>query len=286
MAKLTITRGLPGSGKTTWAKTQQDALRVNRDELRRMLHGGWRGDGRAEKQVTRAQHAAIGGLLRAGAHVISDDTNLSGQAVRALTRLAEEAGAQVEVVDFTNVPLETCLRRDAERAEGERVGEQVIRRMHERYLTGCEPAVAVEPQAERKPDAILVDLDGTVAIMGRRSPYDTSRVHLDTPNQPVIRAVRAMYEAGHTIIYCSGRTDDGRAATETWLAKHVGVPHAGLHMRVTGDTRKDSVVKQEIYERKLKHAWHIVAVFDDRNQVVQMWRALGLTVFQVADGDF
>jgi predicted kinase len=286
MAKLTITRGLPGSGKTTWAKAQRDALRVNRDELRRMLHGGWTGDDRAEKQVTRAQHATIEALLRAGGHVIADDTNLAAKVVRTLTRVAEKAGAQVDVVDFTHVSLETCIQRDAERAEGEKVGEEVIRRMHERYLTGREPAVALPDQPERKPDAILVDLDGTVAIMGRRSPYDTSRVHLDTPNQPVIRAVRAMYEAGHTIIYCSGRTDDGREATEVWLDKHVGVPHAGLHMRVTGDSRKDSVVKQAIYERELKHAWHIVAVFDDRNQVVRMWRSLGLTVFQVADGDF
>jgi predicted kinase len=285
MAKLTIARGLPGSGKTTWAKTQHRAVRVNRDELRRMLHGGWTGEDWAERQVTKAQRATIEALLKAGANVISDDTNLSAKAVRDLTKLAARVGADAEVVDFTHVSLQTCIQRDAQRAEGERVGEQVIRRMHERYLTGKEPAIELEAP-DRKPDAILVDLDGTVAIMGRRSPYDTSRVHLDTPNQPVIRAVRAMYEAGHTILYCSGRTDDGREATETWLDKHVGVPHAGLHMRVTGDSRKDSIVKQEIYERELKHAWHIVAVFDDRNQVVKMWRSLGLTVFQVADGDF
>jgi predicted kinase len=285
MAKLTIARGLPGSGKTTWAKTQQRAVRVNRDELRRMLHGGWTGEDWAERQVTKAQHATITALLKAGGDVISDDTNLAAKVVRDLTKLAARVGADAEVVDFTHVPLETCIQRDAQRAEGEQVGEGVIRRMYERYLTGREPAIDVDTP-DRKPDAILVDLDGTVAIMGRRSPYDTSRVHLDTPNQPVIRAVRAMYEAGHTIIYCSGRTDDGREATEVWLDKHVGVPHAGLHMRRTGDSRKDSIVKKEIFERELKHAWHIVAVFDDRNQVVKMWRSLGLTVFQVADGDF
>ena len=285
MAKLTITRGLPGSGKTTWAKTQPRTASVNRDELRRMLHGGWTGEDWAERQVTKAQRATIEALLKAGVDVISDDTNLAAKVVRDLAKLAAAVGADAEVVDFTHVPVETCIQRDAERAEGERVGEGVIRRMYERYLTGREPAVEVETPG-RKPDAILVDLDGTVALMGRRSPYDTSRVHLDTPNQPVIRAVRAMYEAGHTIIYCSGRTDDGREATEVWLDKHVGVPHAGLHMRRTGDSRKDSIVKKEIFERELKHAWHIVAVFDDRNQVVKMWRSLGLTVFQVADGDF
>lgn len=284
MATLTITRGLPGSGKTTWAKAQPRAVRVNRDELRRMLHGGWTGDSWAEKQITTAQRAAIEALLNSGVNVISDDTNLRSKVVKDLADLAANCDARVEIVDFTNVSLDTCIQRDAERQEGERVGETVIRRMHERYLAGS--LTPAPEQVAKMPDAILVDLDGTVALMGHRSPYDSTRVHLDTPNQPVIRAVRAMYEAGHTIIYCSGRTDDSREATEAWLDKHVGVPYAALHLRKTGDSRKDSIVKREIFDRELRHAWHIVAVFDDRNQVVKMWRELGLTVFQVADGDF
>jgi len=294
MATLTITRGLPGSGKTTWAKAQPRAVRVNRDELRTMLHGGWTGDGPQEVQVTLAQHAAIEALLRKGIDVICDDTNLRAKVVRELADLASECGADVELKDFTHVSLETCVERDAARAEGEQVGEAVIRRMYERYLAGKRTDLRLDgpskvdrylPNAEL-PDAILVDLDGTVALMGNRSPYDSARVHLDRPNAPVIRAVRAMYEAGHTIVFCSGRTDDSRAATEAWLAQHVGVPYAALHMRKTGDTRKDSIVKREIFDRELRHAWHIIAVFDDRNQVVRMWRELGLTVFQVADGNF
>ncbi len=294
MATLTITRGLPVSGKTTWARTQRKAVRVNRDELRRMLHGGWTGDGPQEVQVSVAQHAAVEALLRKGVDVICDDTNLRAKAVHELAELAAACGAAVELKDFTHVSLETCVERDAARMEGERVGEAVIRRMHEQYLAGRRRAVTLPERSTvdkyvanvSLPDAILVDLDGTVALMGDRGPYDSKRVHLDRPNAPVIRAVRAMFEAGHTIVYCSGRTDDSRAATEAWLDQHVGVPYAGLHMRKTGDTRKDAIVKREIFDRDLRHSWHIVAVFDDRNQVVRMWRELGLTVFQVADGNF
>lgn len=294
MAMLTITRGLPGSGKTTWAKAQPRAVRVNRDELRKMMHGGWTGESWAERQVTTAHRAAVEALLRMGIDVICDDTNLRAKVVRELAELASECGASVSLVDFTHVSLEVCLRRDAERLEGERVGEAVIRRMYERYLAGRRAPLRLESKVDTEvyvpdpklPDAILVDLDGTVALMGARSPYDSSKVHLDRPNVPVIRAVRAMYEAGHTIVYCSGRTDDSREATQAWLDRHVGVPYAALHMRKTGDSRKDAIVKREIFNRELRHAWHIVAVFDDRNQVVRMWRELGLTVFQVAAGNF
>ncbi len=294
MTTLTITRGLPGSGKTTWAKAQTNAVRVNRDELRRMLHGGYSGNDRAELQVTLVQRAAIAALLDRGVDVICDDTNLRGRTVRELADLALHSGASVVLEDFTSVPPETCADRDALRPEAEQVGREVIFRMYHRYLAGARAKIELptavkvekyEPSLDLPP-AILVDLDGTVAIMGRRSPYDASMVHLDSPNAPVIEAVRAMHAAGHTIIYCSGRTDDYRHLTEEWLARHVGVPYAALHMRKTGDARKDAVVKREIFENRIRHAWRVIAVFDDRNQVVQMWRQLGLTVFQVAEGNF
>jgi predicted kinase len=292
MPTLTITRGLPGSGKTTWAKQQPRSVRVNRDDLRVMLHGGRIGAGWAEIQVTIAQRAQVEALLRAGVDVICDDTNLRARYVRDLAELGVTAGAVVKIEDFTGVPVDVCVERDAARPDP--VGEDVIRSMHNRYLAGkrrelelpqpVEAAVYVAPTG--KPSAILVDIDGTVATMSNRSPYDMTRVHLDTPNEPVIAAVRAMQAAGHTIIFCSGRTDDGRAATEAWLQQHVGVPHAGLYMRATGDQRKDSVVKREIFEKQLRDHWRILAVFDDRNQVVRMWRELGLPVFQVAEGNF
>lgn len=113
-----------------------------------------------------------------------------------------------------------------------------------------------------------------------------SRVSDDLPNHAVITAVRAMHAFGHHIVFCSGRTDDGREATERWLGRHVGVPYEALFMRRFGDTRRDAVVKAEIFEREIRHRWAITGVFDDRNQVVKMWRSLGLTVFQVAEGNF
>jgi predicted kinase len=300
MTTLTITRGLPGSGKTTWAKQQPGLARVNRDDLRRMLHGGSVEDperrGRAERQVTAAHHAAVEGLLRAGADVVCDDTNLRGRVVREFAELAARCGAHFTVRDFTDVPVDECVRRDALRAGDAHVGEDVIRSMHQRYLAGRAlplplpvidevAGIAYEPPPDA-PRTVLVDIDGTVALFDGRSPYDMTRVGEDRPNAPVIAAVRAMHAAGHEVVFCSGRSDDARAATEAWLAEHVGVPYLALFMRATGDQRRDSVVKAEIFEKEIRSRYAVVGVFDDRAQVVRMWRGLGLTVFQVAEGNF
>ncbi|MEU6206052.1 AAA family ATPase [Micromonospora musae] len=298
MPRLIATRGLPASGKTTFARTlQPSVVRVNRDDLRRMLHGERLFTQWAEAQVTTAQRAQVEALLRARADVCVDDTNLRARTLRDWAELAERYGAEFEVHDFTDVPLDECLRRDAARPEPDRVGAAAIRRLHERYLAG-RPLPLPVPQARAgrpkrvhpapvgAPEIVLVDIDGTVALHVSRSPYDMTRVAEDEPNEAVIAAVRAMHAAGYGVVFCSGRDASARVDTVAWLARHVRVPYLALHLRAVGDARKDSVVKREIYEREVRDRYRVVGVFDDRAQVVRMWRSLGLTVFQVADGDF
>jgi predicted kinase len=298
LTRLIATRGLPASGKTTFARRlQPGVVRVNRDDLRRMLHGERLFTQWAEFQVTIVQRAQVEALLRARVSVCVDDTNLRSRTLRDWAELADRLGAEFEVHDFTDVPLEECLRRDAERPEADRVGEAAIRRLHERYLAG-RPLPLPVPQARPgspatvhdappdPPEIVLVDIDGTVALNVSRSPYDMTRVGEDAPNEAVIAAVRAMHAAGYGVVFCSGRDASTRAATAAWLDRHVKVPYLALHLRALGDTRKDSVVKREIYEREIRDRYRVVGVFDDRMQVVRMWRALGLTVFQVAEGDF
>jgi predicted kinase len=298
MTRLLITRGLPASGKTTFArKLQPQVVRVNRDDLRLMLHGRRLFTQWAEGQVTRLQRASVEALLRAHADVIVDDTNLRAKTVREWAELAAHVHATFEVHDFTDVPLEECIRRDAERTGDDQVGADAIRRMHARYLAGRTlplpvpyvqpggPGQVYEPD-EDLPPVVLVDIDGTVAMMNGRGPYDWARVGEDSPNHAVIAAVRAMHAAGNAIVFCSGRDEVCRAETEAWLDLYVRVPYEGLFMRPAGDSRKDSIVKRQIFDAEIAHRWRVIGVFDDRRQVVRMWRALGLTVFQVAEGDF
>lgn len=302
MTTLIATRGLPACGKTTMARAWVDEdpvhrARVNRDDFRSMCHDGAFVKGGTERSIIAARDATIRTLLRKGVDVFCDDTNLPNRSIRDLRKIALLAGAEFEVRDLTDVPVDACLERDAKR--GGKVGPDVIIDLHQRFIKGKDHPLPIPDEHaapgdnfnvyKPKPDApsaIMVDIDGTVAIMCGRSPYDETRVHEDSPNTPVIEAVEAMYHRGYEVVFMSARTAGCYDATEEWLREHVGIDFSGLHMRAEGDMRKDSVVKAELFDRHVRDHWNIAAVFDDRRQVVDMWRAMGLTVFHVAEGDF
>lgn len=152
------------------------------------------------------------------------------------------------------------------------------------------------------PRAVIVDIDGTMALHvlpdGRltRRHHHYRAVAWDLPNQPVIDTVTALHEAGHQIVFCSGRPilDDGGynvgAATYPWLAEHVGEWTLGapLFMRAQGDWRPDDLIKAEIYERFIRGRYDVRLALDDRPRVIRMWLSLGLSVFDVApcSGEF
>lgn len=137
------------------------------------------------------------------------------------------------------------------------------------------------------PRAVIVDIDGTLALRtSDRSPFEWSRVGEDEPNPPVIELVNLIYNAGtHTVILMSGRDEVCRWQTEMWLQAQ-GVSYHELFMRPEKDNRKDSILKEELYRTHVLGKYEVAFVVDDRNQVVEMWRDLGFSCFQVADGDF
>ena len=144
---------------------------------------------------------------------------------------------------------------------------------------------------EPKTRAIICDIDGTLAMRGERSPYDYSKVGEDEPNLPIVELAKTLSENwSREIIFVSGRDDSCEFETNEWLRMALDIfdsyDDVVLHMRKTGDNRPDAVVKREIYERHIKDRYQVDYVLDDRNQVVAMWRSLGLVVLQVAEGNF
>lgn len=304
MSTLLITRGLPGSGKSTFAREwvaedPETRVRVNRDDTRAMIHPGVPWSRATEDRTTTVDHAAVRALLRAGRDVVVDDTNLNGSTCKAWAKIAAQCGAELVTRDFP-IDVEEAIARDAQRAEP--VGPVVIRRMHDRYLAHLKGAFPAPPNpvsvptfkpytpTPGTPKAVIVDIDGTLADnYGHRSPYDYSRVRDDAVHAPILTLLTFLIDAGHMPIIMSGRDDACYEQTEAWLAERCGLAaedYAGLLMRATGDKRDDAIVKLELFDQHVRDHFDVRYVLDDRNRVVRAWRSIGLTVLQVADGDF
>lgn len=132
MSRLIITRGLPGSGKTTWAKALGIPA-VSRDELRLMILGvPWTGRQEDEQAVTAVEDAAVDALLSEGFDVVVHNMHLADEYVKQWRTTATWHDVELEVKDFRDVPLDVCIARDAARDRS--VGEELIRRLHAKYI--------------------------------------------------------------------------------------------------------------------------------------------------------
>jgi len=131
--------------------------------------------------------------------------------------------------------------------------------------------------------AIICDVDGTIAIRGERGPYDMTRVSEDATNYIVAMVVKMFHTVDIKVVFTSGRDETARHDTMEFLENAISTPDFQLLMRETGDTRPDEIVKAEMFER-IRQFYTVILVLDDRPKVVAMWRAAGLTCFQVNEG--
>lgn len=278
-------RGLPASGKTVWAKTQlarkdYKVIRINKDDMRAQYFNSDWSDTKENFVLGMRNEAVYRGLAR-GYDVIVDDTNLAPKHEQSLREIALENKAEFEIKEFP-VLLRTALDRNARRPNP--VPDAVIHGMW-RQMGGNEPRYDGTQNAQGLPLAVICDIDGTVARATRKDHYAIDEKLLtDVPQLHVIEAVRAVAR-GKSLFFLTGRSAEGSKFTEDWLMKYFDIGEFAqvvISQRASGDSRRDSIVKRELYEAHLKGKYQVIAVFDDRNQVIrECWEPLGLPVFKV-----
>ena len=142
----------------------------------------------------------------------------------------------------------------------------------------------IEPN-KSNPECIIFDIDGTLALIkcGGRSPFNTLRVNEDLLNDNIYKLLSVLSKS-YPIIICTGRSEESYTLTVKWL-KDYNINYQAIYFRPCKNRDPDYLIK-ELMWRKINETYTIVTVFDDRNQVVNHGRKLGLTICQVAEGDF
>ena len=301
--KLLILVGAPGSGKSTFVRyflrTEDNWVRVNRDDFRLMQFGDTLMSPFYEERITKMVEASVITLLKNHTNVIIDATNSSLRTLEDMVRTyTEYADISFKVFDLS---VEELVKRCDKRYE--QIGKFIPKSAIEKHVTQLqytkekfdfkpiprtvkEATLTYIAQDSTLPKAVICDLDGTLSLLNGRDPYDASSADEDLLNVPVARVLQMAKAQGYKVILLSGREQLYREPTERFLSKHQ-IAYDLLLMRTTNDYRKDNIIKKELFQQEIAGKYFIEFLLDDRNQVVDMWRKdLQLPCFQVNYGDF
>lgn len=286
--KAVITVGVSASGKSTYAKelVAQGYTEINRDWIRFNIvkpganWSNYKFTKSNEKKVTEIQQKMIMEAWAREENIVISDTNLKPKGRERMIAKLEDIGYDVDEVAIV-VTRDVAIKRDNLRENG--VGENVIYMQLQDWNEYI--GRRTYTPNESLPKAVIFDVDGTIAQMDGRGPFEWHRVGEDKPRQLIIEMLRGYANRGYKIIICSGRSDECIAETTKWLDQYVGSyfwDH--LYMRKTGDYRKDTEIKEEIFWTKLVDSYNIVACVDDRPMMIRLWHELKIpNVIAVAD---
>lgn len=304
-----ITIGPPAIGKSTWAKQMvtenSNIKRINRDSLRAMLDGGIFSK-ENEANIVRVRNILVKSFLSQGYSVIIDDTNLRNTVFNDMKKIASNfSEVTIKEKHFpSDITCEELIERDSKRGE-QSVGPDVIISMFSKWKTYTPKEDFVTrkldaiPSAKQssikwftssspvKPKCAIFDIDGTLALTdpGERDMYRWDQAANDTLNFPLAQLLNLLASAEYDIVILSGRSEEGKEILEKWLAQH-SIEYSHLYMREKDNFEKDFLFKERVLKTKILPVYDVLAVFDDRDSVVDMWRRNGLLCLQVNRGDF
>ena len=298
--KLILTRGIQGSGKSTWARkwVEEDPInrvRINNDDIRNMLGKYWVTE--REPLVSEIKQDIVTNAMSRGYDIVVDNMNLNPKEVKFWQDIVKQNNEvnpiskypyEIEFKDFF-IPLEECIRRDAMRPNP--IGEKVIRDTWRRYKHFIQTS-EVEKYVNNlrawnigKPTCVVVDMDSTLCFNTTKRPWygegAAEGMINDVPNGGVCDVIFELQKS-YPIILATGRDTSQEEVTKQWLLDHE-INVSEFYFRKEGDYRKGVEVKREQIENIMKN-YNILVVFDDCEPIVQMYRDMGLTVLQPNKG--
>lgn len=301
--KIILTRGIPGSGKSTWAKAwvaedPKNRIRLNWDDMRNMMGPYWVPSREPLNKHMLWDTVNTAAYCDKPYEIVIDNMNLNPDGWRTAEEWVATFNAshhssdlqvqyELQFVDFFT-PVEECIRRDAMRPNP--IGEKTIRDIWRRYrhfiqTTAVENVVAKARPTTGKPKCIVIDMDSTMCFNITKRPWygDGAAEGMlnDIPNTGVVEIVKTLQNK-YPVIVATGRDTSQAGVTLEWLSKH-GITPTKSFFRTQGDYRKGVEIKKGQIEQILKD-YDIVAIFEDCEPIVQMYRDMGLTVLQPNKG--
>ena len=311
MNKVIICRGIQGSGKSTWAKqwVKEDPnhrIRINQDDFRNMFGVYWLQDNSSnsirEKLTKALNTTALEKAMFLGFNIVIDNMNLNPKTTKEIEdkvnefnhKFADLPSYEVEYKDFF-ISVDECIRRDSLRPNP--IGEKVIKATYNRYRDMMiHSSITNEidnwiPNNNNLEDAIIIDLDGTIALNIEGRPFYgegcAEKIIEDSLIPGTSDLVKSMAKQGYKIIIVTGRegTTEIKEATKNWLAKY-DIPYEEIYFRKVKDYSPGPICKENTYNNYIKGMYNIKFVLDDNQRCVDMWRDNGLICLQPNKGNF
>ena len=138
----------------------------------------------------------------------------------------------------------------------------------------------VQKESE-KINAIIVDLDGTLAILNSRGPFEWENVENDNLNQPIAELMVMYQKNGYKTIILSGRDEVASEKTIQWLNQN-DIIYDKLYLRPSNNQMSNKDYKRMVFINEIQAKYNVLFILEDLPEVVKMWRDdFDLTVFQI-----